>query len=367
MKIIVACKGRSHLLDCCRELQKLGHDVTFYTATPRKNFRKYGLVKGGVSFAEVLAPIILLSIYLPCNFTRAIFSYAIDMLVCLFMRRCDVFIAASPDFTWAMKWSRKRYKSVVILDRGANHVRIFNEMSMMSGQPSMTEWYMKLDENQYKLADYIAVGSDYVKDCFLARGISQYKLFSNPYGVNFNEFHPTIWTGEFDFIYVGRWSKRKGCNLIIQALKGTKYKFIHVGAIDDMAFPDECNFLHIEPVPQSELINYYTKAKTFLFPTYDEGFGMVLCQAAACGLHIIASRNCGSTTMLRLLGGSFNIQIMNELTVECLKANILMSEKNINSHIDVSRNQNTSILNIFSWKSYGERLNNFLLNVMQCK
>ena len=134
-----------------------------------------------------------------------------------------------------------------------------------------------------------------------------------------------------------------------------------------MAFPDECNFLHIEPVSQSELIDYYTKAKTFLFPTYDEGFGMVLCQAAACGLHIIASRNCGSTTMLRLLGDSFDIQIMNELTSECLRANILESEKRINGHIGVLRNQNSSILNVFSWKSYGERLNYFLLSIMSCK
>lgn len=367
MKIIVASKGRSHLLDCCRELQKLGHDVTFYTATPRKNFKKYGLVTGGVSFAEVLSPIILLSIYLPSNFTRALFSYAIDILVCLFMRKCDVFIAASPDFTWAMKRARRRYGSIVILDRGANHVRIFNQMSMMSGQPSMTEWYMKLDENQYQLADYIAVGCDYVKDCFIKKGIPEYKLFSNPYGVSFKEFRPTIWTEEFDYIYVGRWSKRKGCNLITQALKGTKYKFIHVGAIDDMQFPNENNFLHIEPVPQSELINYYAKAKTFLFPTYDEGFGMVLCQAAACGLHIIASKNCGSTTMLRLLNNYHGIQIMDKLTVDCLVANIIESENIIKNHIGELRGQNSSILNIFSWQSYGERLNKFLLSITSYK
>ena len=266
-----------------------------------------------------------------------------------------------------MKLARKRYKSVVILDRGANHVRLFNEMSIKSGQPSMTEWYMKLDENQYQIADYIILGCDYVKESFISKGVPEHKLFSNPYGVHFNEFHPTKWTGEFDFIYVGRWSKRKGCYLIAQALKGTKYKFIHVGMLDDLEFPNEDNFLHIDPVPQSKLIDYYTKAKTFLFPTFDEGFGMVLCQAAACGLHIIASKNCGSTTMQRLMKDFSHIQIMDELTVECLKDNILESEKNSINNTDILRNQNLSILNVFSWKSYGERLNKFLLSVMLCK
>lgn len=367
MRIIVACKGRSHLLDCSRELQKKGHDVTFYTATPRKNFKKYGLKKGGVSFTEILAPFILLSIYLPCNFTRALFSYAMDILVCLFMRKCDVFIGASPDFTWSMKLARRRYKSIIILDRGANHVRLFNEMSMLSGQPSMTEWYMRLDESQYQLADYIALGSDYVKNCFVSKGVPENKLFSNPYGVSFNEFYPTKWTGEFDFIYVGRWSKRKGCYLITQALRGTKYRFIHVGMLDDLEFPNENNFLHIDPVPQFNLVDYYAKAKTFLFPTFDEGFGMVLCQAAACGLHVIASRNCGSTTMLRLMKDYSHIQVMDELTVECLRENISISESKSISSTEILRNQNQSILNIFSWEAYGNRLNKFLLTIVSCR
>ena len=33
MKIIVASSGRSHLLDCARELYNQGHDVLFYSFT----------------------------------------------------------------------------------------------------------------------------------------------------------------------------------------------------------------------------------------------------------------------------------------------------------------------------------------------
>lgn len=367
MRIIIASKGRAHLLDCCRELQKKGHKVTFFTATPRKNFKKFGLKNGGVSFAELLAPIILLSIYLPSNLTRAIFSYAIDILVCIFMSRCDIFIAASPDFTWSMKLARKRFKSKIILDRGASHVRLFNKMSMLSGQPSMTEWYMTHDEYQYQLADYIALGSDYMKEGFISKGIPLKKLFSNPYGVLFDDFHPTKWTGEYDFIYVGRWSKRKGCSLIADALRGTNYKFIHVGLIDDLDFPLENNFIHIDPVPQSKLINYYAKARTFLFPTFDDGFGMVLCQAAACGLHIIASKNCGSTTMIRLMKYTSHMQIMEELSVESLRSNLIISEKYSINETNTVRDFNSDFLSVFSWEAYGERWDRFLKTIVKCK
>lgn len=366
MKIVVASKGRSHLLDCSRVLQNLGHNVTFYTATPRKNFKKYGLLKGGISFAEILAPIIILSIYFPSNFTRGLFSYALDLLVALSMPKCDVFIASSPDFTWSMKLARKRWGTLLLLDRGASHVRLYNEMSILSGSRPMTEWYMTQDESQYALADYIALGSDYMQEGFIAQGVDKRKLFSNPYGVSFKDFPPTTWTGEFDFIYVGQWSKRKGGELIIDALRGTKYRFLHVGSIIDIDFPNESNFTHFDSVPQSELFKFYAKAKVFLFPSYDDGFGMVLCQAYSCGLPIVCSQNCGGTTMKRLIPDSDNIIVLNEMSSICLRDTCKELIEYIGDPSGV-RSANYEKLESFSWESYGNRLNSFLEQVLELR
>ena len=49
MKIIITSMGRAHLLDSARELQKLGHDVTFVCSTHHNTFKKYGLNKGGIN------------------------------------------------------------------------------------------------------------------------------------------------------------------------------------------------------------------------------------------------------------------------------------------------------------------------------
>lgn len=358
MKVVIACKGRSHLLDCARELQRFGHNIKFFTATPRKNFKKFGLKKGGISFTEVLAPLILFSIYLPSNFTRGLFSYALDLLTLVFMPRCEIFIAASPDFTWSMKYARKRYGAKVILDRGASHVEIYNDVSVKCGFKPMTKWYLNLDTSQYELADYIAVGSDYMKTGFISKGIDSTKLFVNPYGVSLNDFPLTQTKIIYDFIYVGRWSKRKGCQIIVEALKNTDYRFLHVGSIDDIDFPNNLiNFTHIDHVHQSELYKYYGISKTFLFPSLDDGFGLVLCQAYACGLSIIASSNCGGSTMKRLLPDASDIVIMNQISSESLLESIDKLNKYSQNEM---QDNHTKGLEIFSWDEYGRRLNKFL-------
>ena len=61
---------------------------------------------------------------------------------------------------------------------------------------------------------------------------------------------------------VGGWSYRKGCDLIIEAMKQMKLKFLHVGSIVDIPFPTNIpHFTHIDAVDQSKLINYYHQAK----------------------------------------------------------------------------------------------------------
>lgn len=69
----------------------------------------------------------------------------------------------------------------------------------------------------------------------------------------------------YDLIMVGNWSKRKGCDVLIEVCKKYNYSLLHVGAISDVIFPDEINFKHQNIVPESELIYYYSKAKVFCF------------------------------------------------------------------------------------------------------
>ncbi len=52
---------------------------------------------------------------------------------------------------------------------------------------------------------------------------------------------------------------------LLRFVKKYNYSLLHIGAISDVEFPNEINFKHHNTVPESELVNYYSKAKVFVF------------------------------------------------------------------------------------------------------
>lgn len=357
-KIVIASLGRAHLLDCARELKKQGYDVLYFCSTHPNNFEKYDFPVGGHSLIYYVAPLYFLVRLLPSNFTRRLYSFTLDLLVCIFMPKCDVFIAQSPNYQFAIKYAKWRYKAITILDRGSSHVRIMNDFMLLFGGRQHTNRYLKRDEHEYHTVDYITLASDFVYKGFIDKGFSINKLFVNPYGVSLYNFHPTLCSCEYDAILVGQWSKRKGHELVVNTFKDTDYKILHVGSITDYPFPDYSNFKHIDSVPENELINYYSKSRIFLFPSYEDGFGLVLLQAAACGLPIVCSSNSGGPTLKRMLTRKGYIYEMKELSKEELMAGFKIMY-NI-YEVNQLRNYAEEDIDKFSWKAYGDRYAKFL-------
>ena len=365
MKIVIATSGRAHLLDCARELEKQGNEIVFFTYSPSKNFKRYGLKKGGRSLLYLMAPFEFIKRKFWCLQTWRLASFMLDKYVSFLMPKCDVFIAQSPYFSKSILRAKKKYKATVILDRGTSHVLTYNHILGKIGIERQWQWYINHDMQQYKMADFIAIASDFVRDSFLEYGVSDKKLFFNPYGVSLDCFHPTVWTGEYDCICVGQWSKRKGSHLIAAAFENTDVRVLHVGAIVDVDFPQSSNFTHIDSVPETQLPNYYSKAKVFLFPSFEDGFGLVLCQAIACGLPIICSTNTGGPTLKRLLNVNNQILVMQTLTSDSIKEAYFSIQKTIVNDGNVRTYVNAKILhNILSWDNYGKRYNEFLKNVI---
>ena len=119
---------------------------------------------------------------------------------------------------------------------------------------------------------------------------------------------------EYDFIMVGTWSYQKGCDLIVEAIRRTNYTFLHVGAIGDLSFPADSQFRHIPPVDQKELYKYYAKAKVFVLPSRQDGLAMVLVQAVACHLPIIASPDGGACDIKEKVANPDCISIIDDFS-----------------------------------------------------
>lgn len=365
MTINVCSSNRAHLLDIARELYTNGHDVKFYTFTPKRRLSSYGLDEQHiVSVFPFCLLGIILTRFFPSEFSRKWLRRMLDYSVRLRLRKCDVLICQSPHFWATMHYARDKWGAKIILDRGSSHTRVLNQSNILQGSPSMPEQFMQFDEKQYLYADYIAIASSFVAKGFVEYGIQENKLYINPYGVRDEAFKPTQYDGSYDCIVVGQWSKRKGSDIIIEAFKNTDIRILHVGGIRDVEFPKKTNFTHIDSVPEKDLHLYYAKAKILLFPSREDGFGLVLCQALYCGLDIIASEFTGAPTLKGTLHDNKHITILPQLDASTLYQSVsqkLLEAPTKNTTRDVLGNMRNEL----SWAAFGKRYCVFLDSI--CK
>ncbi len=107
----------------------------------------------------------------------------------------------------------------------------------------------------------------------------------------------------FRVIFVGALSLQKGLQYLLEGFKladlpHDKAELLLVG----VPFPDARAFLpkyeglyrRLKFVSHSELARVYQSGSVFAMPSLQDGFGMVVYEAAACGLPVIISENVGA-------------------------------------------------------------------------
>jgi glycosyltransferase involved in cell wall biosynthesis len=368
MKINIASCHRFHLLDLAIELEKCGHDVTFYSYVPKKRTIKFGLSKRASYslFIPCLPFLAVIKLSGSKFWSLRIMHIFLDNIVSLFMKPCDVFIGLGTVYKYSFLKAKRKYAAKVILEWGSKHIevqqRILNKIDGINIQPHV---FTTRSLFGYDIADYIAIPSDHVKLSFIENGILETKLFQNMYGVDVSMFKPTklAESDVYDVIMVGSWSYRKGCDLLIDFFKSSKLRFLHVGAIVDLPFPSVDNMTHVEPVEQSQLLAYYSKARVFVLPSREEGLAMVQIQALVCGLPIVCTKDTGGRDLRVFLENKEWVIEMKEFGINYLNAAIIEAlELAKMQPPNIERNYLGDIENGFTWQSYGQRYDNFLRN-----
>lgn len=147
---------------------------------------------------------------------------------------------------------------------------------------------------------------------FMEIGFPAERVFRAPYAIriapywNVAEQRATARDGPLRILSVGRFIQRKGCDWLLRAVAqardtGADAKLIMVGA-----GPEEARLRSLASeldlpvtwrgfVDHSGLAPLYAEADAFAFPTLDDPFGVVLLEAAAAGLPLIASPFAGAT------------------------------------------------------------------------
>ncbi|WP_026259251.1 glycosyltransferase family 4 protein [Uliginosibacterium gangwonense] len=367
MKINIAASHRFHLLDLAIELEKLGHDVRFYSFVPRNRAVRYGLKKKcSVSLFIPMIPFLaLFKISKGSYWSIRILHCLLDWCVSILMRPCDVCIALGTVYDLSINKAKKKYGSVVILEWGSKHIeeqqRILNEIPEVKKQP---KYFTDRTVRTYESADYIAIPSEHVERSFVERKIPVKKIFRNPYGVNISMFHPTKLDQKdtYDIITVGSWSYQKGSDILVEVCKEKKYRLMHVGSLVDVDFPSDNNFTHVDRVDQTLLVGYYAKAKIFVLPSRQDGLAMVQLQAIICGLPLVCSEHTGGRDLRSMLFDSRWIIEMREYNKAELDICIKCALDLANTQTGVRCYVNASS-NLLSWDAYGKRYHDFILGL----
>lgn len=363
---IASFGGRTHLLDTARELDRLGHEVRFYSFVTDARAQKFGLRKecNYSLFLFALPYLVWMKLFGFGGWGTYLYFRLCDWFTAYYMKPCDVFICQSPMHNFSIRYAKRKYGATTILERGTSHVLTFiQNQTDIPGFHPFPHCQLAYDLKGYELPDYISVGAEHVRDSFLQHGFPADRIFLNNYGFDESHFHPTSCSGEYDIIMVGAWSYRKGCDRLMQAVRQRGYKLLHVGSMADLQVDrGNTGITDVGVQPQNRLVDYYAKAKVFVLPSREEGLALVLLQALACGLPIVCSSHSGGRDLKKYVENpDYIIETPNdtiEALCECIDRALTLAETS-----PMPRNYSGPGLEDLSFGGYGRRYHDFLMSI----
>ena len=308
MKVAIATLGRFHVLDLARELDALGVDTTFYSYVPPDRAERFGLPKARQrSVLPFVAPLVAWERYAPQwrpDLLERAMSVGLNAAVRARLAPCDVFVCMSGAYLEAAAAAKKRYGAQVWLERGSRHILSQREILKALGETrGPTDYIVARELAGYALADRIVVPASQVVESFMEKAPEiAPKLFVNPYGVDLEQFPqrpPPPADGPLTAILVGAWSRRKGVDVLVDAVRRVDgLRLLHVGGLADAPFPhDDPRFEHVDLVPQWRLKEFYARAHVFALASREEGLALVQPQALASGLPLVCTTRTGGADL----------------------------------------------------------------------
>jgi glycosyltransferase involved in cell wall biosynthesis len=318
LSLALVVQGRFHAFDLARALLARGHDVTIFTNYPASTGPRFGLPKtclrsfvahGLLDRAAVAAARRLPAAYPEERLHRLFGAWASRQIA----RRSWHAVHCWSGVSQELLEDGTAGGAATLLMRGSAHItvqdRLLGEEAARAGVPldRPSPWMISRELREYALADRLVVLSSFAQATCVAEGIDPARLSVLPLGVDVGAFRASaaaraardqrIRSGQpLRVLYTGALSFQKGLLDLVavaEALRDEPFEFTLVGP----SVPETAPLLsalgpHVRRVgklAQAALPAVYAEADLFLFPTIQDGFGMVLTQAKAAGLPIITT------------------------------------------------------------------------------
>jgi glycosyltransferase involved in cell wall biosynthesis len=270
--------------------------------------------------------------------------------------------------SWILAERAQSMSKPFFLDQSASHPLV-SERILGEVPVTFPEWQQFIDKRiekvlacenlEYQLATKIVVASSFSKNTLISQGVNSSKIVVNPYGVDLNLFRPPDAPRDrktIRFLFLGAISAHKGVPLLLRAWKhldlGNAELWL-VGAIGNRErrlIPDLPNLRVIGKRAHAELPNLLQQCDVLVFPSYCEGFGLVLLEALASGLPVITTETTAGPDLIRNGAEGYLIPA-GDLSSLCDTMSLCLDEDRLKSMSIAARARAEA----FSWDSYGDR------------
>jgi glycosyltransferase involved in cell wall biosynthesis len=223
---------------------------------------------------------------------------------------CDVFHGFEGCSLYSMRKAKER-GAIIILDEGTFHPtesQYWLKQGYEDAKLPVPTFLQKEDSAirrkylEFQEADFIFVASEKIKQDFIRyEKRSPDAIFVVPFGFDPARFKPTPkHHNTFRVLFVGQVGVGKGVLYLLEAFRRLRLpnmELVLIGNIQEGFEPILAKyagmFRHYPSIAQHALVEEFNSAAVFVLPSLVESFGMVTCEAMACGIPVIVSENCG--------------------------------------------------------------------------
>ena len=327
LKIAVIVPGRFHAFDLARGLLERGHDVWLFTNYPKWAVERFGFPGNRVVSLWPHGVASRVSGYL---FQRGVCRYPEEWL-CRWFGNWVAKQLATKQWDITHSWSgfseevlqmSSLKDTCQIVMRGSAHIRVQSnileeeEKRVQTKLDRPSRWIIEREEREYAISKNMIVLSRFAYESFIEEGVPSEKLLLLPLGARTEKFRPSpdviearcrrILSREpLRVLYVGALSFRKGMWDMAEILRKADrsrfhFRFVGPSTAEVKKLLKELRSLaeFYQKQPQQELPRWYAWGDIFIFPTIEDGFAVVLAQANASALPVLATTNCSGPDLI---------------------------------------------------------------------
>lgn len=312
MRVVIAASTAFHLRHLAAEFSRRGWEVEFHSYLPAWKVESYGIPKACIRshFIRLLptSALALLRIggrrLVPLR--EALFA-RVDRRIAATMGECDVFIGLSSVAVASAARARAQ-GALVLIERGISHILTQRDIALAAGIEPPSTIYQERELASYAAADKLVLLSEFARRSFIAQGEDPARIEVVPLGVDLSRFSAPEQPPALPVraLMVGAWSLRKGSDLIGPLLaRIPELTITHAGIALDLPFPESDRFRRLGHLDHVALAEQMRQHHLLIFPSRDDGFGMVMAEALASGMRVVASDASAGPDLAAIVGANF--------------------------------------------------------------